>query len=313
MFNQFSEALNNLTAKLGGWVNEIILALPNLVLAAIVLILSIYGARKLKRLTNKTLYNFIKNSTVVGFISNLMVGGFMIIALFVILNILNLSDAITALLGTAGVLGLAFGLAVQDPLINLFSGVLMSVRDHYKVGDLIKTNGYFGEILQITLRATVILQPDGQEVIIPNKDVLQTPLKNYSNNGCRRIEVNCGVSYADDLESVKTLAIHAIKSSGIQVMESKPIEFYFTEFANSSINFKLFFWKKMKKDSDYHEAKDAAIIALKKTFDNNKITIPFPITTLDFGISGGKGLDEICLNTKINNLKTNPNNSIIAN
>jgi len=285
MFDQFSQALNNLTAKLGGWLNDIILALPNLVLAAIVLALSIYAARRLKRFANKTLYKLVKNPTVVGFISNLLVGGFMVIVLFVVLNILNLSDAITALLGTAGVLGLAFGLAVQEPLVNLFSGVLMSVRDHYKVGDLIETNGYFGEITEITLRATVILQPDGQEVIIPNKDVLQTPIKNFSNNGCRRIEIACGVSYEDDLDLVKTTAIEAIKNSGIELMPSKSIDFYFTEFADSSINFKLFFWKKMKKDGEYHHAKDIAIIALKKAFDNKKISIPYPITSLDLSLT----------------------------
>ncbi|MEM6967158.1 MAG: mechanosensitive ion channel family protein, partial [Bacteroidota bacterium] len=197
------------------------------------------------------------------------------------------------LLGTAGVIGLAVGLALQDPLINLFSGVLMSVKDYYQVGDIIESNGYFGKIKKITLRSTVIDQPDGQEVIIPNKDVLQNPLKNYSHNGRRRIELDCGVAYGDDLEKVESIALEAINKSGLDFRESAPIEFFYTEFGDSSINFRVRFWKNITSQGDYHKARHVAIKALKKAFDQNDITIPFPITTLDFGVVGGVRVDDI--------------------
>lgn len=311
MIDQFKESLTNLYNKLEGWFNDIVLALPNIILAAIVLGLSLVMARYLKKMASKALCRTTGNQTVVGVISNVVVAGFMIIALFVVLNILNLSDAVTALLGTAGVIGLAIGLALQDPLVNLFSGVLMSVRDYYQVGDLIETNGYFGKIQRITLRSTILLQPDGQEVIIPNKEVIQNPLKNFSHNGRRRVELSCGVAYGDDLEKVKEIAISAIENSGIELRESRPIEFYFTEFGGSSINFTLRFWKNITAQKDYLAAKDLAIIALKKAFDENNITIPFPITTLDFGVVGGMRIDEVyppkLLNNNNNNGKAKAN------
>ncbi|MFK8007572.1 MAG: mechanosensitive ion channel family protein [Saprospiraceae bacterium] len=293
MFQQFSNSLSNLYNKLSGWVNEVVLALPNIVLAAIVLSISIYLSRYLKKLVCKTLLRTTKNNTVVGVISNIAVAGFMIVSLFIVLNILNLSEAVTALLGTAGVIGLAVGLALQDPLINLFSGVLMSVKDYYQVGDLIETNGFFGKISKITLRSTIIAQLDGQEVIIPNKEVLQNPLKNFSHNGRRRIELDCGVAYGDDLEKVEEIAINAVKNSGLNFRESKPIEFFYTEFGDSSINFRIRFWKNIVSQADYFMARHTAIKALKKAFDQNNITIPFPITTLDFGVVGGVRVDDI--------------------
>ena len=293
MFDQFQESTKNLYSKLEGWFNDIVLALPNIILAAIVLGLSLFVARYLKSLARKALFRTTGNETVVGVISNIVVAAFMIIALFIVLNILNLSDAVTALLGTAGVIGLAVGLALQDPLVNLFSGVLMSVKDYYQVGDLIETNGYFGKIQKITLRSTVLLQPDGQEVIIPNKEVLQNPLKNFSHNGRRRIDIACGVAYGDDLEKAKEIAIDAVKNCGLSFSETQPIQLYFTEFGDSSINFTLRFWKNITAQSDYLEAQDTAIIAIKKAFDKNGITIPFPITTLDFGVVGGLRVDEI--------------------
>jgi len=293
MLEQFKISFDKLVSKLSGWFDGIILALPNLILATLFLVLSLYLARRLKQVVLKLLNKTTVNQTVSGLLSNLVVAGFMMVALFIILNILNLSDAVTALLGTAGVAGLAVGLALQDPIINLFSGVLMSVRDYYKVGDLVETNDFFGKIQKINLRSTVILLLDGQEVVIPNKDVLQNPIKNYSHNKRRRIEIACGVAYGDDLEAVKEIAKQAIEESGLDIKETFPIEVYFTEFGDSSINFKLRFWKNITKQADYLAAKDQAIIALKKAFDKNNITIPFPIRTLDFGVVGGLRVDEI--------------------
>lgn len=304
MFEQFSESFLNLVKKMQGWLDAIVLSLPNVVLASIVLGVSIFLARYFKKMVTKGLLKMTNNQTVVGVVSNVAISAFMIISMFIILNILNLSDAVTALLGTAGVIGLAVGLALQDPLINLFSGVLMSVRDYYQVGDLIETNGYFGKIQNISLRSTVIAQPDGQEVIIPNKEVLQTPLKNFSHNGRRRIELDCGVAYGDDLDKVEKIARDAIENSELDIREANPIEFYYTEFGDSSINFKLRFWKNIVSQAEYLGARHIAIKALKNAFDKNNITIPFPITTLDFGVVGGTRLDEMKLgNVPSANLK----------
>lgn len=293
MFEQFRESLNKLIEKMQTWLDSVVLALPNVVLAALVLVLSVFVARYLKKIVQKGLGKATQNKTVTGLLSNISVAIFMLISLFVILNILDLSDALTALLGTAGVAGLAVGLALQDPLVNLFSGVLMSVRDYYKVGDLVETNGYFGKILKINLRSTVILSPQGQEVIIPNKEVLQNPLINFSHNGRRRIDINCGVAYGDDLEKAKKIAINAIENCEIDFNETKPVEFFYTSFGGSSIDFKIRFWKNITAQKDYLEAQSTAIMAIKKAFEKNNITIPFPITTLDFGVVGGLGINEV--------------------
>ena len=304
MFQQFSIAITKLYDKLAGWFNEIILSLPNIVLAAIVLVISIYISKYFSKLVRKALFKTTKNETVVGVLSSVAVAAFMIVSLFIVLNILNLSDAVTALLGTAGVIGLAVGLALQDPLINLFSGVLMSVREYYQVGDLIETNGFFGKITKITLRSTVLSLPNGQEVIIPNKEVLQNPLKNFSHNGRRRIELDCGVAYGDDLEKVEQIAINAIKNSGLDFRKSSPIEFFYMEFSDSSINFRIRFWENITSQADYYMARHTAIKALKKAFDQNNITIPYPITTLDFGVVGGVRIDDIYSPQKMNGVKT---------
>src|SRR5699024_9041806 len=104
---------------------------------------------------------------------------------------------------------------------------------------------------------------------------------NYTKNFERRIDLTCGVSYGDDLEKAKKLAIEAVESLD-SYDSSKPIELFYTEFGGSSINFDIRFWVYFARNPDFLSVRSDAIVAIKKKFDENDISIPFPIRTLDF-------------------------------
>ena len=133
---------------------------------------------------------------------------------------------------------------------------------------------------------TVVKTFQGLHVIIPNKEVFQNPLTNYTRTNERRIDLECGVSYGDDLEKVRKIAMDALKDKPF-LLEGKDINLYFTSFGDSSINFKLMFRINYPGQPGYMNAQSESIMALKKAFDENDISIPFPIRTLDFGIKGG--------------------------
>lgn len=281
-----------LVEEMSGWWEVFIKSLPNLVIAVIVLLISVFLTRRINEWARRALGRTTTNRTLVDVGSSILTALFFLLALFIVVSIMGWSDAITTALGAAGVIGLAIGLALQDPLVNLFSGVMMSVKDYYKVGDLVKTNGYFGKIAHITLRATVIEDLNGEEVIIPNKDIMQSPLVNFSHSGKRRITLECGVAYGDDLEQVKQIVLDTVQRE-VEHDSALPVQMYFTEFGDSSINFQLRFWKRIGAQSDFLDARDQAIIAIKKAFDREGVTIPFPIRTLDFGVVGGVPLNEM--------------------
>jgi small-conductance mechanosensitive channel len=132
--------------------------------------------------------------------------------------------------------------------------------------------------------------PQGQQVYIPNKMVFESPLENYTGNGERRIDLTCGVSYGDDLEKAKKITIEAINGLS-NVKKNRKVEFFYDEFGDSSVNFKVRFWVRFRKNPDFWEARSNAIIAISKAFDERDIMIPFPIRTLDFGVRGGEKLD----------------------
>jgi small conductance mechanosensitive channel len=166
------------------------------------------------------------------------------------------------------------------------------------VGDVVETNGEFGKVEKISIRYTVVATPQGQKTIIPNRKVLDSLLKNYTISGERRIDLECGISYGDDLQKVKNIAIEAIeKIEGID--SSKKVEFFYVGFGDSSINFVVRYWIQFSSQQEYMEARSQGVMRLKSAFDENNITIPFPIRTLDFGIKGGLPMSHELKNNKV--------------
>lgn len=148
-----------------------------------------------------------------------------------------------------------------------------------------------GKIVDINLRDTVVMTFQGQQVIIPNKDVFQNPIENYSLLGKRRLDLVVGVSYGDDLEKVKSIVLEAVQP--ISVRTDDEITFFYDEFSDSSINFEVRIWINSPEQPIWLQGRSEAIMYIKKAFDENNITIPFPIRTLDFGIKGGEKLSDM--------------------
>lgn len=285
--------------ELQSWWELLLRNLPNILLALLVILIGYVITSIAKRYFNKISRRLITDTTVAGLLSSVLTALLILAFLFLTLSVLNLTGIVTSLLAGAGVVGLALGLAFQDPILNLFSGILLSVRNLFREGDLIEVRGYFGKVMEVTLRHTTLQTLQGQEVMIPNKIVAQEPITNFNKLGMRRVDLSCGVSYGDDLEKVRKLTIDAIQSK-VAYEKSKPVQLFFNEFGDSSINYTLRFWLAQGKSgqADFLEAQSDAIMAIKKTYDDNDIMIPFPIRTLDFGIKGGEKLSEMMGNEK---------------
>ena len=151
-----------------------------------------------------------------------------------------------------------------------------------------------GVVKEINLRDTVLLTFQGETVIIPNKEVFQNPIENYTTLGRRRFDLNIGISYGEDLDKVKEIALAAVKDIE-ELYENEETTFFYEGFGDSSINFVIRMWVNTHEQIAWNRAGSKAVILIKKAFDENNIMIPFPIRTLDFGIKGGVPLDKIPL------------------
>lgn len=292
-----SDSYKLITDKLSLWLKDLIKILPNILLAAVVLVIGFFVARYIEKFASKAINRFSYNKT----LNNLFISIIYIfslgIVIFIALSILNLDKAITTILGGAGLLGLAFAFAFQDIAANFMSGVFISFRKPVSVGNIVKIKDFMGKIESINLRDTVIRTFQGQMVIIPNKEVFQNPIENFSMLGKRRFDLSVGVSYGEDLERVMQITLDAVKDlQGLATGEK--VTLFFNQFGDSSINYTIRFWVKSLEQPDYLKVGSDAIIKIKKAYDANDIQIPYPIRTLDFGIKGGQTLSEMEVHLK---------------
>ena len=206
------------------------------------------------------------------------------------LDVLGLDKTVTSLLAGVGILGLALGLAFQSTGENYVAGIYLAIRRPFQVGQVISSNDFYGVVERIALRSTSLRVPQGQLVYLPNKKIFDNAIVNFSDSGQRRVDLKVGVSYGDDLDKVKRIAIEAV--SAIEHRDpSKPVELFYEGFGDSSINFELRFWIDFFRHPDYMAARSEAVMRIKAAFDANDITIPFPIRTLDFAKVDGETLE----------------------
>jgi small conductance mechanosensitive channel len=289
------KAINIVAGKLNNWLEDTISMLPNVMVAFLILILFYLLAKVIRIISRRILNRLSERASINNLISSILYIITLSIGLIISLNVLHLQQTVTSLLAGAGIAGLAIGFAFQDISANFIAGVLMAFRQPIKVGDIINTKGYTGIVEQIDMRVTIIKTFQGLHVLIPNKDVFQTPVTNYTKTYERRIDLEVGISYGEDLERVRDITIAAVDRMPF-LLEDQDINLYYKEFGDSSINFIIMIWVHYPDEPGFLKARSELIIAIKKAFDKNGITIPFPIRTLDFGIKGGEKLSEMKLN-----------------
>lgn len=288
---ELQEALNLLMKKLEIWLRQFVLMLPNLAIALIILVITYFVAKQMRRMAENLLSRVSHSAALNNLFATLVQTGTLLLGIFFVLTILKLDKTVTTMLAGVGIIGLALGFAFQDIAANFISGVIIAVRRPFGVGDVIETNSYFGTIERINMRTIDLRRVTGELVKVPNRKVFESALVNFTHYGIRRIDLRLGVSYAEDLERVQQIVKDSV--TGIKGMvENREVEVVYEEFGDSSINFLVRFWIQYKRQTDYVYAKSAAIIKIKKAFDAGNIQIPFPIRTLDFAIKGGESLNQ---------------------
>lgn len=185
---------------------------------------------------------------------------------------------VTPLLAGAGIAGIAVALAAQDLISNFFGGAIITVDKPFKVGDRIKIEDYYGDVISVGTRSTRLRTLDYQIVTLPNSKLTSNVIVNYSEPDEKlRIVLPVSVAYGTDPLRVKDILLEiawdAIKDTEYFLDTPAPSVF-FKEFGGSSLDFILRIW--MRKFNIPDEAKDAINCRIAKRFEKEGIEIPFP-------------------------------------
>lgn len=274
-------ALEEAWAKATGWLEGLVESLPN-ILAALVLLMIFWGlSRAARKLVEKIAARFADQTEITRLIARAAQLAVLVAGLILALGVLNLDRTVTSLLAGFGIVGLALGFAFQDIAENFIAGIILNVRTQFREGDIVESGDFVGVIERVQLRATVMRTFTGQRVLIPNAEVFKNPIVNFTQPHMRRVDIEVGIAYDDDLEKAKRVAIEAVRPIEARI-ETRPVELFYREFGDSSINFQLRFWIPFSSvETDFLGARSEAIMRIRKAFAENDITIPFPIRTIE--------------------------------
>ena len=178
----------------------------------------------------------------------------------------------TSLVAMLGAAGLAVGLALQGSLSNFAAGVLIVVFRPYRVGDWIEAAGISGSVEQVQILTTILITADNKQIIVPNSQIMNSVITNYSAKETRRIDMTIAVSYNDDLDKVRK-TIEDLINNEPRILEDPKHLIAVSELADSSVNFVVRVWVQTP---DYSNVKFDMTEAVKKRFDQEDISFPFP-------------------------------------
>jgi len=234
----------------------------------VVSIFSDFGEKQIRKLMRGQKFSS-KSLVVTAFQSFLYV-----IAILITLEIIGLD--ITTLAVFSGALGIGLGFGLQKVASNFISGLILLFEKSVEVGDLIElSDGISGFVRHTGARYTLVETFESREVMIPNEDFITNRVTNWTfTNEKGRIYISVGVSYDSDLDKVKKLILEAAKEHDNCSKETEP-ECYLTEFADSSVNFDLYFWVD-DIVSGRKRSKSDVLFAIWHKFKKHNIEIPFP-------------------------------------
>ncbi|MCB0728392.1 MAG: mechanosensitive ion channel family protein [Ignavibacteriae bacterium] len=266
--------------------------IPEILISIVILIATIFIARKLSRLIRKRLIARIDDELLANFITRISKWSITLLGVGICLNILGLTQFAGGLMAGAGVSAVVLGFAFKDIGVNFLSGVILAFNRPFIIGDVIESDGITGTIMSLDLRTTKIKTFDGIEIYVPNSNILNNPLSNFNAGGLRRFEYIVGIDYDADVSKARSLILDVLKGIDDILDEPAPL-IIVNELGANSINLKVLYW------INTDEAKESLPVtkgdAIEKSLSalkNGSVNIPFDSMQVQFN----KGIPEIAVN-----------------
>lgn len=208
--------------------------------------------------------------TLFPFINSILKVIFYLLLLITVASTLGIE--MTSFIAVLGAAGLAVGLALQGSLANFAGGVLILTFRPFDVGNFIETNEHKGKVVAIKILYTTLLTRDNKKVVIPNGKLSNNSIINYSTEENRRVDLNFGISYEDNILKVKQILTYIVDQHKMILDEPEPI-IRVGEHADSAVIFNVLVWTKAE---NYWDVYYDMMEQVKIVFDKQDISIPYP-------------------------------------
>lgn len=205
---------------------------------------------------------------------------FVIGGLVVALEMIGAVTLLGALLGGAGVIGIALGFAMRDTVENYVASLMLSLRQPFRANEWVVIDEFEGRVIRLTSRATILMTLEGNHLRIPNSTVFKAVILNYTRNPQRRFEFELGIDAEDDPTAARHLGVQAMRRLPF-ILENPEPQGRVVEVGDSSIVLKFLGWIDQT-ETDWYKAKSRTIPAVKDALENAGFLLPEPIYRLRF-------------------------------
>ena len=205
---------------------------------------------------------------------------FVVGGLVVALDIIGASALLGAVLGGAGVIGLALGFALRDTIENYVASLMLSLRQPFRANDWVRIDDLEGRVIRLTSRATVLMTLDGNHLRIPNSQVFKAVITNFTRNPQRRFEFELGVDADDDARAASKLGRDTLAGLDF-ILSDPPPEARIKEVGDSNVVIRFLGWIDQN-ETDWWKAQSQAIPSVKEALEAAGFGLPEPIYRLRF-------------------------------
>ena len=258
-----AQVVSEITAFVTQWGLKVVGAVAVLVIGRIV-------AGMLRGAVKRGMQRAGIDQTLVPFLSGLVYYAALAVVVIAVLNLFGVET--TSLVAILGAAGLAIGLALQGTLSNFASGVMLLVFRPFKVDDVVEIAGTVGKVVKVEVFNSILKTGDNIRVVIPNSQIYGAVIKNYNGYDTRRVDMVMGVSYDDDLQVAADTRTSILQADPRVLKDPAPVV-KLHELGESSVNFVCRPWAKTE---DYWKVYWEVTDSVKKAFDQQGISIPFP-------------------------------------
>lgn len=271
---QLAQRISPVLSKLYLKARNFMAYLPLFAVALVVFLLSVWVGKLLTR-WNWGFSRLSKNVFIQDLLKQMVYAVVLMTGALIAMEILDATALVGAVLGTAGVLGVALGFAFQDLAENSLASALLSLRQPFSPNDYVVIDGHEGKVVRLTSRATILLTLDGNHLRIPNATVFKAVILNYTRNPERRFSFNVGIDTDEDLTRAQRLALKTLDQSP-GVMKDPPPQCLIEELGDSNVQVKILGWVDQT-ENDFVKVRSEAIRKVKEAFDAADVFMPEPI------------------------------------
>ncbi|MCB0701973.1 MAG: mechanosensitive ion channel [Candidatus Kapaibacterium sp.] len=238
--------------------------------ALLALIVGFWVVGRVTKIIEKILESKDVDVSLQKFLTRLVNIGLKVLVLISVAGLVGIPT--TSFVAVIGAAGLAVGLALQGSLANFAGGVLILFLKPFKVGDFIEGAGHTGTVEEISIFYTHLKTPKNQAIVIPNAQLSNNSIVNYSTKPIRRLDIVFGIDYSDDIDLAKDVLKNII-SSDSRVLDDPPFLIAVDTLGDNAVNIVTKSWCK---NEDYWDLNYEFMEKVKKEFDANGISFPFP-------------------------------------